>query len=92
MEAKGLQLNCVIEIRVADEVLISRIEGRAAETGGSRADDNAETLKKRLIVYHDQTAPLLPYYEGKGVLKVVDGMLSIDEVSAQIREILAEVK
>jgi adenylate kinase len=92
LEAKGLQLDCVIEIRVADEVLISRIEGRAAETGGSRADDNAETLMKRLVVYHGQTAPLLPYYRGQGVLKMVDGMLSIDEVSAQIREILAEVK
>ncbi len=42
-----------------DEELFARIEKRAAETGGTRADDNAETLKNRLKVYHDQTAPVL---------------------------------
>lgn len=89
---KKLQLDSVIEIRVDDEILISRIEKRAAETGGERADDNAETLRKRLVVYHEQTAPLLPYYERKGRLNVVDGMLSIEEVSAQIREILVGLK
>ncbi|TNE59308.1 MAG: adenylate kinase [Alphaproteobacteria bacterium] len=92
LENKNLQIDVVIEIRVDDEILVSRIEGRAAETGGERADDNAETLKKRLKVYHEQTAPLLPYYEKKGRLNVVDGMLSIEEVSAQIRGILTELK
>jgi adenylate kinase len=89
---KGLVLDGVIEIRVDDAILISRIEHRAAQTGGERADDNAETLKKRLVVYHEQTAPLLPYYEGQGKLKVVDGMKSIDEVTAGIDEVLAELK
>lgn len=85
---KKLVLDAVLEIRVADEILISRIEGRAKESGGERSDDNAQTLKKRLAVYHEQTAPLLPYYEAQGTLKVVDGMLSIDEVSEAIRTVL----
>lgn len=92
LSEKGLELDGVIEIRVDDTILISRIETRAAQTGGERADDNAETLKKRLVVYHNQTAPLLPYYQGQGKLKVVDGMKSIEEVTGQIDEILAELK
>ena len=88
LDSKGLALNCVIEIKVDEEALFARIENRAAETGGARSDDNADTLRKRLAVYHENTAPLLPYYADKGVLKTVDGMNSIDEVAAQIDRIL----
>ena len=49
-----------------------------------RADDNAETVKSRLEAYHAQTAPILPYYDGKGMLKTVDGMADIDDVTNQI--------
>ncbi len=86
---KGLKLDAVIELRVADEVLVERIETRIAESvDGARSDDNVETLKRRLEVYHQQTAPILPYYSDKGILKVVDGMDSIDGVSGQIQGIL----
>ena len=88
LEQRGLALNHVIEISVDEDALFARIENRAAETGGSRADDNAETLRKRLAVYHENTAPLLPYYDGKGLLKTVDGMNSIDEVGQAIDGIL----
>ena len=88
LEERGLALKHVIEISVDVRALFARIENRAAETGGSRADDNAETLRKRLAVYHDNTAPLLPYYDGKGLLKTVDGMASIDEVGQAIDGIL----
>ena len=54
-----------------------------------RADDNRETVSSRLESYHGQTAPLLPYYEAKGVLKVVDGMADIDDVTAQISNVLS---
>ena len=54
-----------------------------------RADDNAETVKSRLDAYHAQTAPILPYYEGKGMLKGVDGMAEIDEVTRKIEGALA---
>ena len=88
LEQRGLALDHVIEISVDEDALFARIENRAAETGGSRADDNAETLSKRLAVYHENTAPLLPYYDGKGLLKTVDGMNSIDEVGQAIDGIL----
>ncbi|MEI7608742.1 MAG: adenylate kinase, partial [Rhodospirillaceae bacterium] len=51
-------------------------------------DDNAETVKTRLSQYHDQTAPILPYYKGKGILKSVDGMAEIGEVTRQLEAIL----
>jgi adenylate kinase len=88
LASKGLSLDGVIEIRVDEAALFARIENRAAETGGARSDDNADTLRKRLTVYHENTAPLLPYYRDKGVLKSVDGMATIDEVAAQIESIL----
>jgi adenylate kinase len=53
-----------------------------------RADDNAETVKSRLKAYHDQTAPLLPYYKGQGLLKVVDGDRDINVVTAELEAIL----
>jgi adenylate kinase len=53
-----------------------------------RKDDNAETVTSRLEAYHTQTAPLLPYYDGKGVLAGVDGMAEIDEVTRQIEAVL----
>ena len=63
-------------------------EGVCDRCGGTafkqRPDDNEETVKTRLAAYHAQTAPLLPYYRERGVLKTVDGMAAIDEVTAQI--------
>lgn len=85
---KSLSLDAVIEIKVDEQALFARIENRVAETGGARSDDNADTLRKRLAVYHENTAPLLPYYTEKGVLRTVDGMVSIDDVFAQIESIL----
>jgi adenylate kinase len=53
-----------------------------------RKDDNAETVKSRLKAYHEQTAPILPYYDDKGMLKQVDGMAEMDEVTRQIEAVL----
>lgn len=55
-----------------------------------REDDRAETMQKRLAEFHAQTAPILPYYKNKGILRQVDGMAAIDEVTRQIEAILAE--
>ncbi|HEV7371911.1 adenylate kinase [Arenibaculum sp.] len=54
-----------------------------------RADDNAETVSTRLAAYHAQTAPILPYYRERGVLREVDGMAEIDVVTEQIEALLA---
>jgi len=89
LASKGKAIDAVIEIRVDEDELVRRIEGRAAETGGARADDNVETLHKRFEVYRAQTAPVLPHYEGRGILHVVDGMRSMDEVTRAIEGVLA---
>ncbi|MCV6596504.1 MAG: adenylate kinase [Mangrovicoccus sp.] len=86
---KGMSLDAVVEMQVPDELLIGRIEKRAAETGGTRADDNAETLKKRLVNYHKDTAPLVEYYKGTGKLKTVDGAQEMDAVTTAIAAALA---
>ena len=89
LRQKGMPLHAVIEIRVDEAALVDRIETRVKETGAARSDDNVETLRKRLQVYRQQTAPILPYYEARGLLRAVDGMASIDAVSLQIEEVLA---
>ena len=53
-----------------------------------RADDNAETVKTRLAQYHAQTAPILPYYQDRGILKAVDGMAAIEDVTRQLEALL----
>lgn len=93
LASKGRNLDAVIELSVDEGILLSRIQKRAAESGGNvRADDNEEALKKRLGVYRDQTAPIIPYYKGKGMLRQVDGMAEIGEVTRQISDVLAQAK
>ena len=89
---KGLALDGVIELKVDENALLGRIEKRISETlarGESvRADDNPETLKKRVLAYSAQTAPLAAHYADKGALSSLDGMASITEVAAEIDRIL----
>jgi adenylate kinase len=54
-----------------------------------RVDDNEETVRTRLLAYHEQTAPIIPYYEAKGLMGRVDGMADIEEVTKQLKGILA---
>jgi len=56
-----------------------------------RPDDRAEAVKTRFEAYRNQTAPILPYYREKGILRAVDGMAEIDEVTRQIEAILAQL-
>lgn len=76
-----------------DTNLKPKVDGVCDECGGTefsrRADDNAETVSKRLKEYYAQTAPVLPYYAEKGILQQVDGMADIDDVAAQIDAVLA---
>ncbi len=85
---KSRDLNAVIQLVVDENALIERIEKRAKESGTARADDNAATLQKRLETYRSQTAPILPYYQNHGILRTVDGMAPVEEVTRQIAEIL----
>lgn len=88
LQHMGRKIDHVIVLNVDEDELINRILARAEETGGARSDDNAETLKKRLEVYNAQTAPVLPYYEGKGMMRRIDGMAPIDDVTKQIDTML----
>jgi adenylate kinase len=92
MAEMGQEIHAAIELQVNDEVLVDRIVGRAEEARAAgkpvRADDNAESLKTRLMAYYKQTSPLVGYYHAKGLLKGVDGLAPIDEVSAQIDALL----
>jgi adenylate kinase len=85
---KGLKLDAVVEITADVETLVGRVAKRAQETGGARADDNADVVRKRLDVYRELTEPLVNYYRGKGLLKTVDGMAPVTEVTAAIRHAL----
>ena len=86
------EIDHVIVLEVDENALLDRIRARAEETGGARSDDNAETLKQRLKVYNDQTAPILPYYAEKGLLRKIDGMAAIDDVTDQIETVLNQTK
>lgn len=76
-------LDAVILMEVNEDELLARVAKRAEEDG-TRTDGDEETAKHRMNVYKEQTAPIIPYYKDKGLLKSVNGMLSIEEVAAEI--------
>ena len=83
LEERGQELTAMIDIQVAEEILMARLLRRATLEG--RADDNEETIKKRFAVYHNQTAPLIEWFKGQGVYKEfpysddlgLEGMVSV---------------
>ena len=79
----------VVVLKVNEDILVDRILSRSSESGETRSDDNAETLKHRLEVYHEQTEPILPYYADKGILREIDGMAPIEDVTKQIDSVLS---
>lgn len=93
LEKHGQSLDTVIEMQVNDDVLVGRIVGRAEEARKAgqpvRADDNEESLKIRLMEYYKKTSPLIGYYYAKGDLQSVDGLGTIDEVRAEIADVLS---
>src|SRR4029453_2279119 len=92
LREKGLKLDAVIELRVDEGILLKRIEKRIAETKARgetlRPDDNPDVLRRRLLAYRDQTAPLAAYYALQSMLRSVDGMAPIAEVSTAIEQAL----
>ena len=82
LEKRGQKIHHVIGLEVPEEELIARMLRRGAETG--RADDNEETIKNRLGVYHTQTQPLQAYYMEKNKYMPVEGTGVVDEIFARI--------
>jgi len=85
---RGRKIDLVLELKVDDAVLLSRVEARIKAGGVLRSDDTPETLAHRLGVYYKNTAPLIDFYRGQGKLKTVDGMAPVEAVTAQIAAIL----
>ena len=92
----GLSVDVVIELKVDEAALIERLRSRVRETLARgetlRPDDNEETFAKRLGVYREQTAPLIPHYADQGKLRVVDGMKPVEAVSAEIDAVLDPIQ
>ena len=89
---RARKIAAVIELKVDDEAMVGRMESRVRENpGAARADDNPETLRKRLGVYRQNTAPLLDFYRAQGKLVTVDGMAAIAQVSAAIGRVIDSI-
>ena len=92
LKEKGLGLDAVIELKVDEGMLLDRIEKRIAETKARgeplRPDDNPDVLRRRLLAYCDQTAPLVAYYQLQSVLRSIDGMAPVPEVAGAIDRVL----
>jgi len=89
---KAMKLDAVIELVVDAEQLVHRIEGRAAQARAAgepaRKDDDPIVFKTRLDAYFRDTAAVTPYYRARGLLREVDGMAPIEDVSRAIDEVL----
>ena len=83
LAAMGLELDGVIVMTADADVLVARVINRAKES--NRPDDNPEVIRKRLDVYKNDTAPLVDYYRQRGLVKTVDGMAPVEEVTAAIQ-------
>jgi adenylate kinase len=83
---RGSKVDCVLSITVPRDELIKRMLGRAEEQG--RSDDTQEAIERRLVVYEEETAPLIAHYEEKGILAEVDGVGTVEEIASRIDQAL----
>ena len=89
LEARGQKVDQVIRLKVDDEALLKRVKERAKAEG--RADDTVEAFAKRLESYNSTTSKLLPFFTVQDKLWEIDGMASIEAVSAAISTILDDM-
>ncbi|TVQ67370.1 MAG: adenylate kinase [Balneolaceae bacterium] len=85
LQSRGKNVDAFITLSVPEEELIRRILSR----GQGRSDDTREGIQTRLNVYHEETAPVLNHYNAKGIVKVIDGTGSIDEIFGRILQSLS---
>jgi adenylate kinase len=90
LNQRGTDVSIMLNLQVDEEELISRLLERGKVSG--RSDDNLETIKSRLEVYHNQTAPLADYYVGEGKHVAIKGMGTIEEIFDRIKEAVNNVK
>lgn len=87
LEQAGQRLDGVLELTVDTDEVVGRLLARAVEQG--RADDTEEVIRERMRIYTEQTAPLAAIYEERGLLRRIDGMGAVDEVTQRIESALA---
>lgn len=83
----GTALDAVVELTVDTDEVVGRLLARAQEQG--RADDTEEVVRERMRIYAEETAPLAAVYRDRGLLRVVDGMGTVEDVTARIEAALA---
>jgi adenylate kinase len=86
LQRKSTPLDVVLELRVPEEELFTRLAGRG------RADDTPEVIRQRLVAYRKQTEPLLDYYEKSGLLKTIDGLGTVDEIFDRVKTVLGDIE
>lgn len=86
----GDALSCAVNLTVPESMLVERMAGRAAAEG--RTDDRPETVRERLRVYREKTAPLVSFYRKRDLIADVDGVGSVPEVAGRIDEALSSVR
>lgn len=86
---RGTEVSAVLQLEVPEEMLTERLLNRGKTSG--RADDNAETIRKRLEVYHSQTAPLAAWYAAEGKLHAIKGYGALEEINAALCEVIDNV-
>lgn len=87
---RGQEVSVMLDLDVPEEELMKRLIKRGQESG--RADDNEETIKKRLIVYHSQTAPLIDWYKQDGKYRHIQGLGLMEEIFADVCKAIDAVK
>ena len=83
---RGHKVAAMIELDVPEDELMTRLIKRGQQSG--RSDDNAETIKKRLDVYHNQTAPLIEWYKGEGIHHHINGLGELDRIFGDICSVI----
>lgn len=87
---RGQEVKVMLDLDVPEDELMTRLIKRGKESG--RADDNEETIKKRLVVYHSQTAPLIDWYKNEGQYQHINGLGSMDDIFSEISKNIDAVK
>ena len=90
LNERGQDVTAMIELDVPEDELMTRLLLRGQLSG--RADDNEETIKKRLVVYHSQTSPLIDWYKNDGKYQHINGLGTMEGIFAEIAEAIDKVK
>ncbi len=89
LEERGDKVAAMIELDVPEDELMTRLIKRGQQSG--RADDNEETIKKRLVVYHSQTQPLIEWYKQEGLHHHINGLGTLERIFADIQKVMEQL-